>query len=58
MQCPMCEDRDHLGLELRTEWAANGIVKECGCCGAVWSRTNQEISMISVPKRSYVVARE
>ena len=54
MQCPICQDKDHLGLGLHDEYAANGIVKVCGCCGAVWSKTNHEVSMLSVPKITYV----
>jgi hypothetical protein len=57
MQYPLCQDRDHLVLELYDEWHASGIVKECGHCGAVWSRTNHEISMLSVPKVSYLDGR-
>ena len=53
MRCPICQDRNHLVLEKHPEWRASGIVKECGLCGAVWSRTNHEVSMLSVPKVSY-----
>jgi hypothetical protein len=57
MQCPLCQDRGHIAVGLNDGSLACGIIKECDNCGAVWSKTNQEVSMISVPKRTYVVER-
>lgn len=56
MQCPICQNAQPLEIDLNAEGFASGVVKECGRCGAVWSKSNKEISMISVPKKTYVIA--
>ncbi len=53
MRCPICQDKDHLVVDVPLVTKALGTVKGCGCCGAVWSRTNQEVSMLAVPRVSY-----
>ena len=48
MQCPICQNRQLAEIDCHD----SSYVKECLGCGAVWSRTNKEISMISIPKKT------
>ncbi len=50
MKCPMCHDRTHVEIDLHGEGFSGGIIKECGSCGAVWSKTSNNISLIFSPK--------
>lgn len=55
MQCPICQDSHYTKAESNFDGFVGGSIKECGRCGAVWSKTDKEVSMISVPSMSYVV---
>lgn len=49
MKCPVCHDRTHVEIDLHSDGFSAGTIKECGSCGVVWLKNNNEIAIIFRP---------
>ena len=45
MECPICKDRTHIEIDTHSDGFAQNL-QECGNCGALWTRENNQSVVI------------
>lgn len=51
MKCPVCNNHDHIEIDLHADGFAEGLV-ECSTCGAVWSVNHGLAEIVSDPQEN------
>lgn len=54
MRCPVCNNREHVDIDLHSEGFAEDII-ECGVCGAVWSVNHGVTEIVNNPRKKSTV---
>jgi uncharacterized Zn finger protein len=48
MQCPVCKNHEHEGIDLRAKAFSEDLV-ECGSCGTTWSINHGVMAIVKDP---------
>ena len=49
MQCPVCKNHEHVGIDLRSGGFNEGLV-ECRICGTTWSVNHGVMAIVNDPQ--------